>query len=85
MRSVKLILSILSIAGVCAVTQGIFAQTPARRRVPAKRVVIAASVALDGRGRLLRDCRIFIEGSKIVAVEPTAGRQGRLVDYDLRG
>jgi imidazolonepropionase-like amidohydrolase len=36
---------------------------------------------LDGRGRVLRDTRIVVEGSKIVAVDPKAGP----VDYDLRG
>jgi len=46
-----------------------------------KRIVIAASVALDGKGGVLRDTRIVIEGSKIVAVNPKAGP----VDYDLRG
>ena len=45
------------------------------------RIVIAASVVLDGRGRVLRDTRIVVEGSKIVAVDPKAGP----VDYDLRG
>jgi hypothetical protein len=36
---------------------------------------------LDGKGRVLRDTRIVIEGSKIVAIDPKAGP----VDYDLRG
>jgi imidazolonepropionase-like amidohydrolase len=52
-------------------------QTPAR----GKRAVIAASVALDGNSRVLRDTRIVIEGAKIVAIDPKAGP----VDYDLRG
>jgi imidazolonepropionase-like amidohydrolase len=38
-------------------------------------------MVLDGRGRVLRDIRIVIEGSKIVAIDPKAGP----VDYDLRG
>ncbi|HKD14270.1 MAG TPA: hypothetical protein VKE71_06940, partial [Candidatus Angelobacter sp.] len=45
-----------------------------------KRIVIAASTALDGKGRVLHDTRIVIEGSRIVAVDPKAGP----VDYDLR-
>src|SRR6266571_1455557 len=48
---------------------------------PSKRIVIAASTVLDGKGRVLRDTRIVIEGSKIVAIDPKAGP----VDYDLRG
>src|SRR5204863_3058882 len=46
-----------------------------------KRIVIAASAVLDGRGHMLRNTRIVIEGSKIVALDPKAGP----VDYDLRG
>jgi imidazolonepropionase-like amidohydrolase len=43
--------------------------------------VIAASTVFDGRGRVLRDTRIVIEGARIVALDPKAGP----VDYDLRG
>ena len=46
-----------------------------------KRIVIAVSTMLDGKGRVLHDTRIVIEGSKIVAVDPKA----EPVDYDLRG
>jgi len=46
-----------------------------------KRIVIAASYVLDGKGKVLRDTRIVVEGSKIVAIDPKAGP----VDYDLRG
>jgi imidazolonepropionase-like amidohydrolase len=81
MRSAKIILCALIILAVIfslsAQAQRISAQTPAR----SKRIVIAASVALDGKGRALRDTRIVIEGSKIVAIDPKAGP----VDYDLRG
>src|ERR1700675_2392768 len=52
-------------------------QTPSQ----AKRIVIAASTVLDGKGKVLHNTRIVIEGSKIVAVDPKAGP----VDYDLRG
>jgi imidazolonepropionase-like amidohydrolase len=45
-----------------------------------KRIVIAASVLLDGRGHVVRDTRIVVEGSKIVALDPKASP----VDYDLR-
>jgi len=46
-----------------------------------KRIVIAASTVLDGKGRVLPNTRIVIEGSKIVAIDPKA----EPVDYDLRG
>jgi imidazolonepropionase-like amidohydrolase len=36
---------------------------------------------LDGKGHMLRDTRIVIEGSKIVAIDPKAGP----VNYNLRG
>jgi imidazolonepropionase-like amidohydrolase len=45
------------------------------------RVVIAASAVLDGKGRVLRDTHVVIEGSRIIALDPKAGP----VDYDLRG
>jgi len=43
--------------------------------------VIAASYLLDGKGKVLRNTRIVIEGSKIVAIDSKAGP----VDYDLGG
>jgi imidazolonepropionase-like amidohydrolase len=43
--------------------------------------VIAASALFDGKGRVLHDTRVVIEGSKILAIDPKAGP----VDYDLRG
>ena len=45
-----------------------------------KRVVIAAKILFDGRGHVLRDTHIVVEGSKIVALDPKA----MPVDYDLR-
>ena len=46
------------------------------------RVVIAAGTVLDGKGKSLKNVRIAIEGSKIVAVNPDV--EGP-VNYDLRG
>ena len=43
--------------------------------------MIAAATVLDGKGHMLHDTRIVIEGSKIVALDPKAAP----VDYDLRG
>jgi imidazolonepropionase-like amidohydrolase len=45
-----------------------------------RRIVIAASAVLDGKGHVVRNTRIVVEGSKIVAVDPKAGP----IDYDLR-
>jgi imidazolonepropionase-like amidohydrolase len=75
MRTTKISLCILIIY-IGALAQGITAQTPMQ-----KRIVIAASTVLDGKGRVLHNTRIVIEGSKIVAIDPKAGP----VDYDLRG
>ena len=74
----------LSILTVCVLAQPISSQTPTtnQRIMRAhKRIVIAASTVFDGKGRVLRDTRIVIEDSKIVAIDPKAGP----VDYDLRG
>jgi imidazolonepropionase-like amidohydrolase len=48
---------------------------------PNKRVVIAARTLLDGKGHVLHDTHIVIEGSKILAIDPKAAPIG----YDLRG
>jgi imidazolonepropionase-like amidohydrolase len=74
------------IMGLAAITaQCALAQSPPQsleqRAARGRRVVIAASLVLDGRGKLLRDTRIVVEGGKIVAINPKAGP----VDYDLRG
>lgn len=47
---------------------------------PAHRVVIAASRILDGKGHILKNTRIVVEGTKIVAIDPKASP----IDYDLR-
>jgi imidazolonepropionase-like amidohydrolase len=52
-----------------------------RMSTPNKRTVIAVSTMLDGKGRVLRDTRIVVEGSKIVAIDPKAAP----IDFDLRG
>jgi len=96
MRSAKIILCILSILSVYSqvqrVSSQVSAQTPAhskhlvplsnKRIAPTqKRVVIAASMLLDGKGHVLKNTRVVIEGSRIVRIDPKAGP----VDYDLRG
>ena len=56
-----------------AVFHGVSAQS--------RRIVIAANTILDGQGHLLKNTRIVVEGSKIVAIDPKAAP----IDYDLRG
>src|ERR1041385_8225228 len=52
------------------------AQTPTQT----KQIVIAANTIFDGKGGVLHNTRIVIEGSKIVRIDPNAGP----VNYDLR-
>src|SRR5689334_5727121 len=61
---------------VCFVLQA-QSQTPA----PLRRIVIAVSTMLDGKGHILKNTRIVVEGAKIVAIDAKAAP----VDYDLRG
>jgi len=77
MRSARIILCVLSILGVRAHAQQV--SPPAYAQ--SKRIVIAASAVLDGKGHVLYDTRIVVEGAKIVAIDAKAGP----VDYDLRG
>lgn len=46
-----------------------------------KRVVIAVGTLFDGKGNVLRDRLLVVEGSKIVGFDPNASP----IDYDLRG
>jgi imidazolonepropionase-like amidohydrolase len=75
-RLAAIIFCIFSIIAVCATAQKNPTTVPAQKR----RVVIAARMLLDGRGRVLPETRIVVEGSKIVALYPKASP----VDYDLR-
>jgi imidazolonepropionase-like amidohydrolase len=77
MRPAKILLGVLSLLGVCAIAQ----RTSSQVSAPGKRIVIAASTLLDGKGGVLHDTRIVVEGSKIVAIDSKATP----VDYDLRG
>src|SRR5688572_26179705 len=86
-RSATLILCIFSIPDVCVLGQTagqpadswlrFSSQASASPTPKGKRIVIAASSVLDGKGRVLHDARIVIEGSKIVAVETKAGTKVR--------
>ncbi|HXY13244.1 MAG TPA: amidohydrolase family protein [Terriglobales bacterium] len=77
MRTAQAISCFVSVLSACALAPQVSSQTPKS----SQRIVIAASTMLDGRGHILRDTRIVIEGSKIVAVGPSVGP----ADYDLRG
>jgi imidazolonepropionase-like amidohydrolase len=81
MRSAKTILGLLVIFAVCCLAPLISLQAPAQTPAKSKRIVIAASAVLDGKGHVLRNTRIVVEDSKIVAIDSNAGP----VDYDLRG
>ena len=76
MRSAKVSAFILSAVAICGLS-GSSAQTLA----PRQRVVIGATSALDGKGGVLHDVRIVVEGSKIVSIGTGKGP----LDYDLRG
>ena len=52
------------------------AQTPPQP----KQIVIAANTILDGKGGVLHNTRIVVEGSKIVRIDPNATP----INYDLR-
>ena len=58
------------------------AESSAQNVPPNRPVVIAASTALDGRGHVLHDLHITIDGPRIVNVAPSSAQP---VDYDLRG
>ena len=73
----KLISGIFGMSAFCAMSPMAFGQPSD----PSHRIVLAANSALDGKGHVLRDVRIVVEGSRIVSVGPGQGP----LDYDLRG
>src|SRR5437879_2477023 len=85
MRGVKIIGAILGVVGVCGMELRVCAQTTGQEPTRGMRIVIAASTVLDGRGKVLRDARIVVEGAKIAAVESKADAKAAPADYDLRG
>jgi len=66
---------------VCALLICVTIQTQSQTPAPTRRIVIAASTILDGRGHVLKNTRIIVEGDKILAIDPRASP----VDYDLSG
>src|SRR2546430_13016003 len=83
MRSAKIVAGFLGLASVCGMGQRVCAQAPAAGKN--KRIVLAAGTVLDGKGEVLRDARIVVEGEKIAAVETKIDKGAGPVDYDLRG
>lgn len=59
-------------------------ETTTQPQTGPKQIVIAAGTLLDGKGRVLHNVRVVIEGSKIVAVETKPDPKGARPDYDLR-
>ena len=68
MRVVRIIPCALGVLWLCASVQRISAQAPAHE----KRIAIAAGTVLDGKGGVLHNARIVVEGAKIVAVATKA-------------
>jgi imidazolonepropionase-like amidohydrolase len=67
---------------IAIVTAMLTAQVCAQLPTTKQRIVIAASTVLDGKGRILHNSRIVIEGSKIISVDAVDKDPA---DYDLRG
>ena len=76
-RSIAIILCTLGVILLCAAAE----KNPSSAPEQKKRIVIATKALLDGRGHLLPETRIVVEGSKIVRLDPKASP----IDYDLRG
>jgi len=76
-----------SLVLICLVTlcNPIYSQSRVSARstttAAAKRIIIRADTLLDGKGNILKNSRIIVEGEKIVAIDPKSGP----ADYDLRG
>ena len=68
---------IIACAAIICVSLQTQSQTPA----PPRRIVIAASTVLDGKGNVIKNTRIVVEGTRVVALDPKAAP----IDYDLRG
>jgi imidazolonepropionase-like amidohydrolase len=80
MRAI-ILLCLIGIYAISSGLHGLVQHANGQESAPGKRTVIAASTVLDGRGRVLRDTRIVIQGSRIVGLDPKAAP----FDYDLRG
>ena len=84
----KVLISVLSFLAIALFAQRGPSQTAVHSPInhkptvaSPKRIVIAANILFDGKGKVIHNTRIVIEGPNIVAIDPNAGP----VDYDLRG
>ncbi len=76
------VLRLLLVSVLCVNALILAAQTtPPSQPASPQRVVIAADRVFDGKGGVMQNRRIVVEGSKIVAIEAYSGGP---VDYDLR-
>lgn len=73
MRVSKLVV-VVCMLGWLATPQRVAGQPAAPRRI-----VIAASTPLDGRGHVLRNTRIVVEGGRIAAIDPNPGLQADII------
>jgi imidazolonepropionase-like amidohydrolase len=87
MPSAKNVSCLLTILGICLLVT-LFSS---RAQAQSKRIVIAASTVLDGKGQVRHDVRIMVEGSKIASIDaashdsinnPKAVPTHRNHDYD---
>src|SRR5438093_1534714 len=76
-RFAQMVHCLISFLGVGTLAQTELIRTPVQH----KRLVVASSTMLDGKGGVKRDTRIVIEGTRIVGIDAKATP----VDYDLRG
>ena len=72
-----LIIGLYLLLVIASGVPGSTSQTPPQN----KQIIIAAGTVLDGKGGVLHNTRIVVEGSKIVRIDPNAAP----VNYDLRG
>src|SRR5260370_3928522 len=84
-RIIASILSVLGVLGVCWVAQRAASQATGQAQARRKRIAIVATTVFDGKGGVLHDRRIRVEGGIIAAIEAKAVSEGAPVDYDLRG
>lgn len=77
MRFAKIVLSVLCVLAISTTEPSTWAQNSALSH----RIVLAVTTLFDGKGGVLGNTRVVVEGTRIVAIDPNAGP----VDYDLRG
>jgi imidazolonepropionase-like amidohydrolase len=97
---VKIFWGVLVIMGVCILAPFIFSQAPVQLRAMAldqtpaqssarpKHYLISASTVLDGKGGVLHDVYITVEGSRIAAIspkKPSFAGAAFFTDYNLTG